>query len=387
MKQTEIAAAIAAAAAVRLTLRYPFWCELYYSMTVKEATPEQIAAGLLTEATDGRNLWINAAFFRSIPLDQQISELVHELCHKMLLHMTRRGSREPKLWNEACDHAVNTLMKANGFTIPADWLCDLQYDGWLAETIYADLLKKQKSGQPGTSCGPGRLDLREPTDNGQPLSPEQLIRFEDDVKARVERAIANAKAMGHLPRGIEAGTAAVFEPTKEPWYNHLHRYMQALRCAEYSWARLNRRSLKTHGLFMPLHVSEALGDVVVAIDASGSCYTAAQQADFAGHLNGILAEARPRRVHVYYFDAAVYPGETIEAGELDVVTHPVGGGGTDFCPVFDAVERDGVSPDVCIILTDLMGTFPADAPDYPVVWANILARGVAPFGETIHLAD
>lgn len=391
---------IASAAAVRLTLRYPFWAELYYSMTVREAVPGD---GIETQATDSRNLWINHAFFSSIPLEQQVAELVHELCHKMFLHCTRRGNRDPKLWNIACDYAINAMMARWGFHIPNDWLLNLRYDGWLAEAIYADLLKKKKQppqsgqggGQPYPKHGqvpddqqpelaPGRDDIRELQG-----TPEELAKAEDEVKALVDRAIANAKAMGKLPAGIEGPMAKAFETAREPWYNHLHRYMQSLAVAEYNWARVNRRALITHGMMAPLHYAEALGEVALFIDTSGSCYAAAQQAGFAKHLNAILAEAKPRLVRMFYFDAKVYIGDEIMAGEIDVVTRPRGGGGTDFVPIFKALDDEGIVPEVCIILTDLDGRFPTRAPEYPVVWASTLPAefGAAPFGETIHLTD
>lgn len=386
---------IAAAAAVRLTMRYPFWTELFYSMTVEEVPADH--PQIKTEATDGRKLWINSGFWKTIPLEQQVSELVHELSHKMFLHCTRRGNRDPKLWNVACDYVINAMMKTNGFNIPNDWLLDMQYDGWLAEAVYADLLKRQKKqdqgqqgqgeGQPGQSqpgqgmpqMAPGREDIIQASG-----TPEQIEKLETEVKALVDRAIANAKAMGKLPMGIEAGTVEVYKASKEPWYNKLHRYMQSLSSSNYNWARLNRRTLRSHGFFSPLHLSEALGDIAVFIDTSGSCYSAAEQANFAGHLNAILAEARPHRIHLYYFDAAVYPGETIEAGELDIVTKPKGGGGTDFRPIFRQMEEDGVEPEVCIILTDLYGAFPAEEPEYPVVWA-CTSDETAPFGETMRV--
>lgn len=383
---------VATPAAVRLALLYPFWTEVFYSMTVYEASPEQIAQGLETQATDGRDLWINVDFFKSIPLAQQVVELVHELGHKIFLHPTRRGSREPKLWNIACDHAINTLMKKNGFVIPPDWLCDMKYAGWLAEAIYADLKKEENErekngGGPGPQLPKGRQDIKEPSDNGQPLSPEQTKAFEDKVKAMVDRAIANAKAMGTLPAGMEQGTVVTYQPAREPWYNHLHRYMQALRPSHYDWARINRRAMITHGVFAPLHYSEVLGDIAVFIDTSGSCVAKAQQARFAAHLNAILAEAKPQHVHVYYFDAQVYPGEVIEPGELDVVTRPRGGGGTSFVPIFEQLDEEGIVPDVCIILTDLDGRFPAQEPAYPVMWADVWGRKRAPFGEVIRVVD
>jgi predicted metal-dependent peptidase len=383
---------IAAAAAVRLTVRYSFWTEIFYSMTVVEATEGD---GIETAATDGRMLWINPTWWKPKTLDEQVGVVAHELGHKIFLHPSRCGNRDPKIWNYACDFAINALLKQNGFTLPVPHLYDKKYEGMLAEAIYADLIKQQKAqpqqsgaglakdGQGNPIPGVGEacealIDLRQ-----QPgATPEQIEKHETEVKALVERAVANAKAMGSLPAGIEAGVVEVYKASKEPWYNRLHRYMQSLSSSTYNWARLNRRTLRSHGVFTPLHLSEALGDIALFIDASGSVYNAADQANFCGHLNAILAEARPHRVHLYYFDAEVYPGETIEAGELDINTRPRGGGGTCFIPIFQQLEDDGIEPEVCIILTDLEGSFPATAPNYPVVWATIIDH-VAPFGETI----
>lgn len=356
-----------AAAAVRLAIKYPFWTEVFFSMNVIETTDVE------TEATDGVNLYVNPSFFSKLKLDDQVTELVHELCHKIFLHMSRRGHREPRLWNVACDYAANSLIKKSGHTFDNTWLYDAKYDGWLAETIYADLLKRPKPPEmPG-----GRTDIIEVKG-----TPEEVERFETEVQATVDRAVANGRAMGNLPAGIEQGVVEVFKPSKEPWYNKLHRYMQSMSTANYNWARTNRRALQTHGVFAPSHFSRALGDIAVFLDTSGSCFQRAQQQNFAGHLNAILAEAKPKRVHVYYFDTKVYPGETIEAGELDFKSRPKGGGGTDFRDIFDALERESIVPEVCIILTDLMGTFPNQGPEYPVLWCNI-CQGEAPFGETI----
>lgn len=362
---------IAAACAVRLTLRYPFWNEVYYSMEVVEDETVR------TAATDGRKLWIAPKFWKGLTLDQQVGLVAHELSHKILLHCTRRGSRDPQLWNTACDLAINPMLKNNGFTLPDDGLFEAKYDGWLAEAIYADLLKEQKAGR-AVKMVPARLtDIRTPSG-----TPEQIAKVEAEVQALVERAINNAKAYGKLPLGIEQGVVQAFKPVREAWYNALHRFMQSLSSSEYNWARLNRRTLRSHGVFTPLHQSEALGDIAVFIDASGSVYHGAAQSNFAGHLNAILSEAKPRRVHVYYFDTKCYPGEVMEAGELEFVSRPRGGGGTAFAPIFEQLEEDGITPEVCIVLTDLEGSFPDEAPEYPVVWASIEDHA-APFGDVL----
>lgn len=387
---------IAAEAATRITMRYSFWTEIFYSMTVHEATPEQVAGGMTTLATDGRNLWICAAHFEPLSRDEQVAEVVHELLHKIWMHCTRRGSRDPYMWNVACDYVVNAFMIRNGFKLGPDWLIDMKYDGWLAEAVYADLMKKQQEeqqqsgsgkpggGKPGPQLPDGRQDIKEP----QGATPEQVTKMEDEIKALVERSIAMAKAMGEgrVPVGMEQAAAKAAKPAIEPWYNHLHRYMQSLRQSEYNWARLNRRTLRTHGIFTPLHYSEALGDVALFTDTSGSCFARAQQVRFTSQLNAILAEAKPRRIHQYYFDTKVYPGQVVEAGEIDLRVKPKGGGGTSFVPIFEQLEQDDIVPEVCIILTDLCGLFPKTEPQYPVVWASIDNRR-APFGDVIHLNE
>lgn len=369
---------IAQAAAVRLTMRYPFWTELFYSMDVKEATQEQIDGGLATEATDGRNLWINREFFTKLSLDDQVKELVHELGHKAFLHTTRCGHRDPSLWNAACDHAINNLMVDNGFVLDQTWLCDRKYQGWIAESIYNDLKSLDNPPPPPK----GRMDIKKPEG-----SPEAVEQMEQQIQQDVERAIQNAAARGDLPKGVQDQAMKSFVAPSEPWYNHLHRYMQELLSGGYNWAKLNRRTLRTHGLFAPMHMTEELDSVVLMIDTSGSCYNRATQAGFAGHVNAILNECKPKKTKVYYFTSQVDDGEEYEAGTVDIELRARNSGGTRFKPLFEAVLADGYDPAVCIVLTDLQSSdgYP-DEPPFPVVWADVLGHEApAPFGETLRV--
>jgi hypothetical protein len=43
------------------------------------------------------------------------------------------------------------------------------------------------------------------------------------------------------------------------------------------------------------------------------------------------------------------------------------------------LEEHGTRPQTLVFLTDLYGTFPDDAPAYPVIWASTGSRH-APFG-------
>jgi len=72
------------------------------------------------------------------------------------------------------------------------------------------------------------------------------------------------------------------------------------------------------------------------------------------------------------------------------IPRPKGGGGTDFCPFFDAAleawSRDQEA--VCVYLTDGYGSFPSEAPQLPVLWV-ITPGGLPceeiPYGEICRL--
>ena len=59
-----------------------------------------------------------------------------------------------------------------------------------------------------------------------------------------------------------------------------------------------------------------------------------------------------------------------------------GGGGTDFRPPFEYVEREGITPACLIYLTDGYGPFPQNPPPYPVLWA-MTTDVVPPWGEYV----
>lgn len=432
-------------AAVRLMLRFPFWSELYYSMTVYEDSE------CPTLATDGRNLWVNPTFWGTLTLDLKISAVAHEIGHKMLLHTTRRGSRHPILWNMAADYVVNSILKDNGFVIAPTWLFDPQYAGMSTEEVYSRLeqlaqqSKPKGKGKPQPGSGQDRSDPSEGEGDGEegegdgessgqqqakgpgnnpangkpnpgqgqggnsvtvPGVPqawhdswqdikdltgtkEEVGKAEQEFIEQVQKAILSAKACGQGPAGMSA-FEDVCEPSREPWYNHLHRFMQALSVSEYNWAKFNRRTLVQHRVFAPHIYTESLGNVVIAIDCSGSVFNSAAQANFAGHVNAIMAEAKPSKVHILYFDSAISKHEELDPGTLEFHTKPSGGGDTSFEPIFKFVEDNGLAPEVLIVLTDCFGSYPKEPPAYPVMWASICdEREVQgyypPFGEFVYV--
>ena len=62
----------------------------------------------------------------------------------------------------------------------------------------------------------------------------------------------------------------------------------------------------------------------------------------------------------------------------------MGGGSTNFNPVFEWVEQYGNCPDLLIYFTDAAGTFPKQESPYPTVWLVKGSKPV-PWGQRIQL--
>lgn len=117
-----------------------------------------------TMATDGSRVFISPNFIfkgaNGQPLSQRQILFVycHEILHNALGHFSRRGARNPKLWNYATDYEINPMLVANGLISKDELKTKIRglyldkYVGWAAEAIYSDLeeeiKKRQQNKQP-----------------------------------------------------------------------------------------------------------------------------------------------------------------------------------------------------------------------------------------------
>jgi predicted metal-dependent peptidase len=227
---------------------------------------------------------------------------------------------------------------------------------------------------PETDGGIGQV-LDAPTESDDsPTEQEQAREWEIAVK----QAMTVAQQAGKMPAGLDRTMEGAAEASVN-WRELLRRLWSETTAADYSWMRPNRRHL-WRGLYLPGVVKEGVGEIVIAVDCSGSI-SGRQLRLFEAEARSILEGQRPERVYVLYFDAVVQKVDIYEAGQ-PISLNPVGGGGTEFGPCFEWVEERGVMPRTMVFLTDLFGSFPPSAPCYPVLWAST-GRRQAPFGEVI----
>ena len=407
-------------ARVQLLLAQPFFGSLCLRLKLEPgAVP--------TMATDGRRIVYSPEFALKLSPQELQAVLAHEVMHCALGHHCRRGKREPGMWNRAADLAINPLLAANGFRLPAGALIDAAYNGMSAEEIYAELKRKEgggaspnetpvgsDSGSKGADStgnpetGRGKLSsaaaassaraakadkvdraaaeagfgevLDAVADDGQRASQGDKAEQQREWSVAAEQAQRAAAACGRTAAGVERPLKQT-RVSRQDWRAILRDFISAQAPQDYRWSPPNRRHVSA-GLYLPSVNRTGLGEMVVAIDTSGSI-RGRELEQFVAELAAIAEEAQPERIHVVCADAAVQTTQEFAAGE-PIRVEVRGGGGTDFRPVFAWVEEQGIAPACLIYLTDLRCHCFPDAAGYPVLWVTNSKRR-APVGETIRM--
>ena len=327
-----------------------------------------------TACTNGSEIRYNPKWIGKLPSKQIEGVLAHEVMHCAFLHMIRKGARNDGKWNAACDYNINDFLLKNGFQLPDDKLWnETEYpQNMSVDAIYNKLPDKYKSPTWG-------LVIQAP--NGGKDGQESHTQMEADWKQAVTLAAHIARMKGKLPAGIDALIEGLLQP-QIPWVDVLRRFVCEPAKDDYTWRRPNRR-YSHMDLFMPTLYSESIGEIIYAVDTSGSMpdedlETAASEANSLHH------EVRPRKTVVMSCDAAVHTVD--EFGPDDTVEFRLKGrGGTDFRPVFDKIEELRYQPKCLVFFTDGYGEFPDDPPPYPTLWI-MTTDVVPPFGEILHVS-
>ena len=329
-----------------------------------------------TAATDGKRLIYNPSFIAGLTPQELDGVIAHEVMHCAMAHHARRGDRNPRAWNIACDLAINPIIVGAGMKLPAGCLMPGQGQfasmpsGLSAEAYYGLLPKGARDGGGGDdpgACG-GVMDAGDPA---------QQRAAEAEWKVATEAAREAAKQRGDMPGSLTRAIEEANHPTAD-WRDILRRFVSRSAKNDYTWSPPNRRFVGM-GIYLPSQISEELGLVILAVDTSGSIGPQTL-AEFASEASAILA-AYDCRLRILYHDAAVAGVQEWSSTDGPLVLRPVGGGGTDHRPVFARADEDGDQPTCMICLTDAETRFPDAAPDYPVLWALTQRRAV-PFGES-----
>lgn len=373
-----------------------------------------------TFCTDGRRIAFNGDYCATLTDAEIRYALAHEVAHCALGHLFRLGGRDLERWNFATDYAINFFLNefteesraawqgpgtyTAPWTMPKGWMIDPQFARMASEDIYNRLPPEKKkneedqSGQSGGGSGaagapaksPGEFEKPAPDEGDEDESDDDGeageapgASLEEEWQVAVTQAAAAARQRGELPAGVQRMIGELLAP-RVSWRQVLREFIRQQAKDDYSWSRPNRRHL-SRGIILPSLHNERMGRIVFGVDTSGSI-DAVTLTEFASEIQAALDECQPEAMDVIYCDAAVNGSREFLPGDA-VKLEAIGGGGTRFAPVFEHIEKMDAPPVCCIYLTDLQGSFPAQEPDYPVLWAwrdrHSAKPPAIPFGEVV----
>lgn len=351
-------------AITRVITKFPFFAPGILKLKLAEDKTEKIP----TICTNGRDLRVNTDFFKTLKAKEQNFAILHEWAHIMFFHVTRKGSRDHKKWNIACDFEANTWLKTiPGIEMIQGALFEKQFEKLSAEQIYDRLpddpesleqLAKRQFGDvepfPGTE-----------TPSGQPNTPE-IVEAEANIKQEIQAGIQMAKLFGKLPDSVARILGAMAEP-KVDWKSEIIAFIQQTAKEDYTFKRPNRRFIGS-GFTLPTLHSEQLGILVFSGDTSGSV-SEKEIKEYTADMIYAFNTLNFKELLVIWCDSEI-PRKGIQSFQKgdDINLKPVGGGGTDFRPPFKYVEKLDEEIAGMIYLTDGYCSRFASEPDYPVLW-------------------
>ncbi|OKJ81337.1 hypothetical protein AMK31_23280 [Streptomyces sp. TSRI0107] len=285
--------------------------------------------------------------------------LAHEMLHAALRHGDRRGTRDPYLFNVACDYVINGwLREMQVGTMPEGVLYDPELAGLSAEEVYdriaGDLRRARRL---ATLRGKGAGDVL-----GAPLGPPGDYV---DLDGFYRRGLAQGLDLhqrqdrGFLPGGLVEEIRALSHPPM-PWDARLARWFdefvprpEPVR----SYARPARRQASTPDIpragryFPPEEVPRCTFGVV--LDTSGSM----DRTLLGKALGAIASYAEARDVpaaRVVFCDAAPHDAGYLPVTEIAGRVRVHGRGGTVLQPGIDLLHRADDFPPTApvLIITD-----------------------------------
>lgn len=145
----------------KMLIKYPFFGSVIANL--KYVKDEEVK----TAATDGDNIYYSEEFLSKLKPDEQVFVLAHETCHIVFKHVDRRTSREPVMWNIACDAVINAFLESDGLPVLKDAVKiegAINYD---AEELYEKLRQRKEENEKSKSLNENSNSQQENRNQGK----------------------------------------------------------------------------------------------------------------------------------------------------------------------------------------------------------------------------
>lgn len=360
---------------------------------------------ILTFLSNGEMMRYNSEYLDRLTVTEVEFMMANGAMHAVLQHQDRTAGRTKWLWQTATDHVVNSILVKNGMQPPVYANYEAKFEGMYAEEVYEILRSEMMDSQESMGEEEQITDTDDvhaenlhmqrdltPSNDGESKkqddsSDEQqegnstpdLEELSEELREHFEQIFQKNKRQGTLPKDLKFLVPEYFSH-KIDWREFLYGYIASHAKSNYSFTPPNMKYLY-RGIYLP-SVSSDLLRIIVAIDTSGSV-DESLLSTFLGEVSSMMQQYPNYEIDLITADAKIQshkvflPGETLEY-EVS------GGGGTDFRPVFEFIDKEINYPTLLLYFTDGKGTFPNEEAPYDVLWVMPEVIEV-PFGEVVPL--
>ena len=334
-----------------------------------------------TAYTNGRDVTYGRGFVDSLDDDAELRGVIlHETKHKMYRHLTTWQSlwkQNRQVANMACDYVINLEIKdeeeksGKYVLLPKCGLYDEKYRGMSSKEVFDQLmLNPPPPDGGGQGDGDGGID-EHGWEEAQEMSEEAVKELTKEIDSAIRQgAILAGKVGGNVDRSFTDLMSSEVD-----WKEALREFVSTVCNGkdDSTWRRPNRRWLQ-HDIYMPSTVSESMGRLCIAVDASGSIMGEILN-KFLSEVVSVMNNVNPELVDLLYWDGEVAGHEVYGVGEGDKLmasTKPKGGGGTSPSCITRYLKDKDIKPEACVVLTDgyVGGDWGGDW-NCPVLWAIV----------------
>jgi predicted metal-dependent peptidase len=359
-----------------------------------------------TMCTDGRTIRVSSEWLSKNGLRGNVFDLLHEWLHCFGNHVARRGSRDPSLWNIACDiwvvkTASEILSRPNdAWDPPKDGVQPPKWaEGLSVEEIYDKLKSEQDQRKSSGLTSPGPLRSASQSSSSDPSSEIQSGK-DFDYKSAEEATeqeeqdfvdqFTNELAQAQLIMEMSSG-----QSVEDRYGSKVSSRITEVLRGTVPWSRLLRGDLidkleKQHATWspprrkyyplipLPSYQSTKTRKLVLSIDVSASVGEKMMKAFIS---NTMPAALRADETIVITFDQVIRevvhtrrPKDILNQVKFLQGAHSY----TDVRPVFDMIRE--INPSAVAILTDAYLSYPDD-PYRDAIFVVPRGAGTPPWGK------
>jgi predicted metal-dependent peptidase len=324
----------------------------------------------VTAYTDGVNKRYGRKFLQAIcKTQEEVNGLIlHENLHiglRHLIHNIDLFREDRKLGNMAADYVVNdmivSLKDKTIAKLPEGGCYDPKYHNMNMREVYRLLKEEQEEKQGSSGSGEGEpqgegsgYSFDEHDIDGEGSANDMTPEEAKALEARIDRAVREGALLaGRLGVELPRAVTDLLTP-KVDWREALREFVTS-SCKgkdEYTWRKFNRRLLP-NDMYLPTVEDESIGEIVVAIDTSGSIGQE-QINEFATELVSICEVVTPDAIRILWWDTMVHGEQVFTDNYTNIgqMLKPLGGGGTRVACVSEYINNKKVEAEAVLVFTD-----------------------------------